>query len=381
MITVGLLPVLAWAALANAATRRFLSVSFHPVEALLEEVDQALTHHPEEATLARNLRQSRLHLAQAELARRSLARLAPRALILVVLVSGGVLGLSAFLLGRSIARPVERLALGMTRCAAGDLSHRLPETPGAAPDELEYLVRIFNHMAAELERQRARLEVTEALAAWQGAARELAHELKNPLTAMRLAVGRLVRTEKTEPRQHEALGLMESQIDALLRMADSFSAFARLPVPTLAAIDLAALAHEVCDLYRHQAPAGLDCEAEQPVRVSADAALLRQALGNLVKNAIEAGGDGPVRVTVGTDGPTARIDVLDAGPGISVPLTGAQLTRPVRSTKARGSGLGLPIAQKIVHEHGGSLSLSPRPGRGTRATIHLPREGDGGAAA
>jgi nitrogen fixation/metabolism regulation signal transduction histidine kinase len=380
MLAVGLLPVLIWGIVTEAVTARLLSVSLRPMETLLEDLDGALAQRAEDAPLAAAVRRARLDLAQVELARRSLARLTPRALTLILIVSALALALTAVLLGRSLSRPVEQLADGMARYARGELGYRLAPARARAPDELQYLIEAFNRMGDELAAQRARLEVSEALGAWQGVARSLAHELKNPLTAMRMAVGRLLRTGveglslEDLARRGDALGLMESQIDALLRMAESFSAFARLPAPVLQPTQLRPLVAEMCDLYQPAAPGGIELAEGPEVSVSADAQQLRQALGNLLKNAVEASGpaDGPVKVTLSLSSGQAQIEVSDNGPGIAKPLSGSDLARSFGTTKPQGSGLGLPIVAKIVHDHGGTVRIDPLPGRGTRATIALP---------
>src|SRR5207237_6447842 len=107
--------------------------------------------------------------------------------------------------------------------------------------------------------------------------------------------------------------------------------------------------------------------------VSADADQLRRALGNLIKNALEAcrPGDAPVQVAAEAGGGAVRVTVSDAGAGIGRAIEGAELTRSLGSTKSSGLGLGLPIAHKIVHDHGGTLRLEPLP-RGTRAVVVLP---------
>jgi nitrogen fixation/metabolism regulation signal transduction histidine kinase len=282
---------------------------------------------------------------------------------------------------------VELLADGMARYARGDLAHRLPVSGGRA-DELQLLVRQFNRMGDELAAQRARLEVSEAIAAWQGVARSLAHELRNPLTAMRMAVARLARSDSVasaplaptttdaasaEARRCESLALVERQIDTLLRLAQSFSAFAKLPAPELRTIEIRTVVEDVCALYRHTSAVPVECSVPEAT-LRADAGLLSRALGNLVKNAVEASAPGgePVRVTAHQELGSLLLEVSDRGCGIGKILEGAALARSLGTTKSDGSGLGLPMAHRIVHEHGGSLRLEPRDGGGTRALVLLP---------
>src|SRR6185436_10555418 len=174
--------------------------------------------------------------------------------------------------------------------------------------------------------------------------------LKNPLTAMRMALARLTRPGRTDDAGSDAVSLLQQELDVLIRMTQSFSDFARLPDPVRRPLDLAGLLEEVAALYREQAPAGLEVRADARPTVSGDADQLRRAFGNLVKNALEATREGPVEIVLAAP---VRVVVRDPGVGIAAPLEGGDFVRGLASTKATGRGLGLPIAQKIVHDHGG----------------------------
>jgi signal transduction histidine kinase len=176
-----------------------------------------------------------------------------------------------------------------------------------------------------------------------------------------------------EARRCESLALVERQIDTLLRLAQSFSAFAKLPAPELRTIDVRPVVEDVCALYRHASTVPVECDVPEAT-LRADAGLLGRALGNLVKNALEASAPGGERVRVTARGEmgSLRIEVSDRGCGIGKVLEGAALARSLGTTKAEGSGLGLPMAHRIVHEHGGSLRLEPRAGGGTLAVVLLP---------
>jgi nitrogen fixation/metabolism regulation signal transduction histidine kinase len=365
MLAAGILPLAGSGLVAGFAVSRMLSLSLGRLDPLLERAQTGAS----DPALARDLSQARVDLLQADLARRSLARLAPWALLAVVAASAAVLAGAAIAFGRALSRPVEELAQGMRNVARGELSVRVPE--GASDDELGLLARQFNRMIAELEAQRVRLQLTEELAAWQAVARGLAHELKNPLTAMRMAVARVARLGS--PPATESAQLLAEQIEVLLRMTDSFSQFARLPAPRKVPIDLADLLRETSALYATGSPVPVEC-ATDPLRLDGDPDQLRRAFGNLIKNALEASrpGDGPVQIEGRAHAGKARVLVRDHGAGIAARLDGAQLLRSLGTTKPQGSGLGLPIAQKIVHEHGGTLLLEPREGRGAQAVVELP---------
>ncbi|MBN2372042.1 MAG: HAMP domain-containing protein [Vicinamibacteria bacterium] len=380
MLAVGLLPLLGWGIANRLMMGEVFSLSFGRLGGLLEKAGAEIERHGENGALVREIEHARLNLVQADLARRSLTRLMPRALGLALLVSLTAIALAAFAMGRSLARPIDRLTSGMARYARGELGHKLPESSTRDPDELEFLVRQFNRMGEDLAAQRARLEITEALAAWQGVARSLAHELKNPLTAMRMAVARIARAAarrdgETGERHGEALALVDREIDVLLHLAQNFSAFARLPAPQKRPAALAPLIDDVCALYRYSAPVPVERATPEDLWLDADPDQLRRALGNLVKNAVEASrpGDGPVRLEATVEkGLFVKIRVTDQGCGVGASIEGAAMAQSLGTTKAQGSGLGLPIAQKIIHEHGGTLRLDPLPGRGTVATVVLP---------
>ncbi len=376
MMAAGLVPLVLMGLLAQRALERLLSVSVAPVEHVLDDVSSELERR---GISQAPLDEARLNLAQAELARGALVLRVPLFITALVLISAAVLALAAVLLGRALSRPVTTLTQGMATYARGDLSVRLP-APEAPRDEFEFLFTGFNRMGEELLAQRERLKAAEQIAAWQEIARALAHELKNPLTAMKLSLARLSRTDTASPpdpaRISEAVALLQEEVELLMRMTQSFSAFARLPAPRFQPVTLRALLAEVCSLYQGTSPVPVELTSGEEITLQADPDGLRRMFGNLVKNATEASAPGaaPVRIAVEPRPSALRVIIRDEGTGISTVLEGAALTRGLFSTKPGGSGLGLPIAQKIAHEHGGTLRLEPAPGGGTLAFVDLPLE-------
>lgn len=372
MLLAGLVPLVLLGALAQSALERLLSVSVAPVERVLDEVSAELERR---GLPQAPLDEARLNLAQAELARGALVRRVPLFIAALVGVAAGVLALSAFLLGRALTRPVSTLTQGMWAYSRGDLSVQLP-APEPPRDELQFLIAQFNRMGRELLAQRDRLKAAEQVAAWQDIARALAHELKNPLTAMKLSLARLSRPEgpPDAARLAECVALLHEEIELLMRMTQSFSTFARLPAPRFQPVALRPLLAEVCTLYGGTSPVPVELAPGDGPELHADPDGLRRLFGNLVKNAAEASpaGASPVRVSVEPRDGAVRVTVRDGGSGVPGVLEGAALTRGLFSTKPGGSGLGLPIAQKITHEHGGTLRLEPAPGGGTLALVDLP---------
>jgi len=377
----GLLPLGAWGVASEGALRGLLEISLAPVEQVMGEADAALggaggAGGAEEVARVRGrLSSARLLLAELELARRSLARLAPRLFWVALALTALVFGVVAVAVSRAFTGPIDRLTAGMAALSRGELTHVIPAASTGPPrDELAYLVDRFNRMAAELLAQRERLRTTEQLAAWRDVARALAHELKNPLTAMKMSLARLSRApaavaaDGERERLSEPLALLDEEVSVLMRMTQAFSEFARLPAAAPREVDVAAVAREVAALY-----GAVQVDAKEEARAVVDPDQIRRVLGNLVKNAVEAAAGAEVRVEVRREVEAVVVRVLDRGPGIGQVLEGAGLLAGLSSTKAGGSGLGLPISHRIIAEHGGTLRLEPLEGGGTMATVRLPR--------
>ena len=285
--------------------------------------------------------------------------------------------LLAHRMARRISDPLHALTAATERIAAGDLEARVTVT---SRDELRQLVESFNRMAADLDRQRRDLERSNRLAAWAEMARQVAHEVKNPLTPIQLSAQHLRRVFGDPGVDFGAAletctATILDQVRKLREIATEFSSFARPPAADRARVSLSALVEETAGAYATSLPPGvqLDVTLEEPVpMVRVDRRLLGRALVNLVENALQAMGEsGRVQVTArrGGDG-RAEIEVADTGPGIE-PALQERVFEPFFSTKTSGSGLGLALVKKIVEDHGGEVALSSTPGDGTRITIRL----------
>lgn len=216
-------------------------------------------------------------------------------------------------------------------------------------------------------------------------ARRLAHEVKNPLTPIQLAAERLRRrflgrlpaddSELLDRATHTIV----SQVEALKTMVNAFGDYARPPQLTTRPVALHALIDEVLDLYASDQRLSLTrqfMDGEPMIKV--DAVRLRQAMHNLLKNALEAIGETRkpqilVRTAPHHDGDAAWVDisVADNGPGLPEGF-GDRWFEPYISSKARGTGLGLAVVRKIAEEHGGSVSARQREGGGAEFTLRLP---------
>ncbi|MBN2169752.1 MAG: HAMP domain-containing protein [Candidatus Krumholzibacteriota bacterium] len=285
--------------------------------------------------------------------------------------------LAALWLSRRLARqlggPLRELVRGTERVAAGDLDHRVA---AGAPAELGELVAAFNAMTERLARSQAELRRAERVAAWQGIARRLAHEIKNPLTPINLALHR-IRTRSEEPVVVESITAALEETGNLQRLADEFSLFARLPAPARRRVDLVELLRGQAELYAGGGAMEVVWEGwPDSLILEADPGLLRQAFGNLLKNAAEAMA-GRGRLVLGLARPApgrVAVSLADSGPGL--PRPAEELFEPTVSTKATGSGLGLAIARRIVEEHGGRLEAETAPAGGAVFRVTLPAGGD-----
>lgn len=230
------------------------------------------------------------------------------------------------------------------------------------------------------------LVAAQRQAAWSEVARRIAHEIKNPLTPIRLAAERIQRraTEiggSVGDVVDASCGAIVAHVTGLQELVDAFQEYARMPPVSPRPTDLAHLVTEVTSLYGDVRD-DLDVEAVLPeagLWASVDPVLIRQAVVNLVDNAIEATRDGG-RVTVRAlrRGTAAVLEVEDAGAGL--PTDDLELlTRPFFSTKGRGSGMGLAIVHRVVRDHGGTLEAETLERGGATFRIILPEAATGGA--
>lgn len=220
----------------------------------------------------------------------------------------------------------------------------------------------------------------QRLEAWASMARIVAHEVKNPLTPIRLAAQHL--QEAWRRKSQDFPSILERSVEHILRQVEElrrtvteFSTFAELPRLERKVEQLNQLVSEAVAPYRDSAPEGVEflvsC-VEEPLFARVDRKLLTRAITNLLENAFRAsGGKGKIEVELGVEGGLAFIAVKDRGPGAR-PEDLPRLLEPYFSTHSGGTGLGLPIAQRIAQEHGGSLSLRNREGGGFEAVIKIP---------
>lgn len=312
------------------------------------------------------------------------------------------LGLGLALSG-NVTRRLSQLATATRRVALGDLNAQVVDR---SKDEIGALARAFNRMVREVESSRARIEYLQRIGAWQEMARRLAHEIKNPLTPIQLAVQEIQqRCPRSDPAFSKLVDttreIVEDEVGTLRRLVTEFSNFARLPQAQLQLADL-------CDFLRLQqrkfesaddddglldpgaAPSALvrqlKLQLELPPGAAMahfDAQMLGRTLVNLIQNAAQAIAahhptDGKIVIRLSRDEDYWTIDVDDNGPGIPNILR-SSVFDPYVTTKATGTGLGLAIAKKIVVEHGGTILALTNDWGGARLRLTIPVAGTAAA--
>ena len=309
------------------------------------------------------------------------------ALLLLVLV----VMVTASFIARALTRPLLQLRKGLEAVARGRFERPLPVS---TRDEIGELVETFNDMQKQLAESRRKLARQEREMAWREMARQVAHEIKNPLTPMKLSLQHLRRAyqrldwpaqeEEEAPRRFQDLferitSTLIEQINTLARIANEFHSFARMPSRMPERLDLNAVIREAVSLMQEEAGAQIEENLHaEPLSIEADREELRRIYINLLKNAIQAIPETRIgRVEVTTDyekenGTAWAIStVSDNGSGIP-PDVREKIFQPNFSTKTSGTGLGLAIIQKGVTDLNGEIDFETKEGAGTTFRLRLP---------
>jgi signal transduction histidine kinase len=248
-------------------------------------------------------------------------------------------------------------------------------------DEIGALVKQYNQLIVALDKSAAELKRTATETAWRGVARQVAHEIKNSLTPMRLSVQLLQRNidnGKATPEQiQRTTNTLIEQIDALSDIASSFSRYAKLPENHPAPLDLADLIQNVVNLYDNAENIEFtyDYDKTKDHTYNGDKTNLNSVVGNLIKNATQAIGskpDGRIEVGLKDTGKAFVISVKDNGKGIKEEDKD-RIFLPNFTTKSGGSGVGLSLSYNIVQAAGGTISFESTEGEGAEFVIELPK--------
>jgi two-component system, NtrC family, nitrogen regulation sensor histidine kinase NtrY len=244
-------------------------------------------------------------------------------------------------------------------------------------DEIGLMVKEYNQMLFSLSESKAELEQTQRETAWREIAQQVAHEIKNPLTPMKLTLQQLERAveagtagpEKTQ----KAVSSLLTQVNTLNDIASSFSSFAKMPEPVMKPLEIVSLLKRIVDLHSHSGDIRFD-GSTRDFHILGDEQLLGRTFSNIILNAIQAAKPGEVsvvRVKADTNSGNVLLSFQDNGKGIHPEIV-EQIFVPHFTTKKSGSGIGLAIAKQAIEQMKGRLWFETYPGKGTTFFIELP---------
>ncbi len=287
--------------------------------------------------------------------------------------------LLSLFIGKQLSAPLNMLENKLKEMRLGRRNEKIEYSLN---DEIGQLVLQYNRTVDELEQSAKLLAQSERETAWKSMARQVAHEINNPLTPMKLTIQQLQRTKKMNDKRFDdyfakSTIMLIEQIDNLSRIAGTFSDFARMPEANFERVDIAAKINSVVQLfannYEHVNIEYQGCE--QGVFVSADPEQLVQVFNNLLKNAIQAipsERDGNIQTRLKQTKTDIQIEVTDNGMGIAGDVH-EKLFVPNFTTKTTGMGLGLAIAKNIIELSNGTISFVSEVNVGTTFTVTLPK--------
>jgi nitrogen fixation/metabolism regulation signal transduction histidine kinase len=281
---------------------------------------------------------------------------------------------------RRITLPITELAEATHRVAEGDFSIQILPRKG---DELALLISSFNAMVRDLEKSRAALVKAEKISIWQTMAQQLAHEIKNPLTPIRLSAERVLRRWQNEPERigeiiESSMLAIVQETEGLAALLTEFRTLSKPSEPSLQWTDLLSITQEVIMPYESSHPdIKFDVSNIPPgISLKIDKHRLTQVLTNLIINSIDAmPGSGLIEIYADLvkkrESRYCRLSIRDSGRGMSKEDS-QKIFTPYFTTKESGTGLGLPIVERIVSDHGGSIWFNTALGAGTTFYIDLP---------
>ncbi len=246
-----------------------------------------------------------------------------------------------------------------------------------ASDEIGMMVKEYNMMLYKLSESKAELEQTQRERAWREMAQQVAHEIKNPLTPMKLTLQQLERLLNTDTNAREktikALSTLLSQVDTLNDIASSFSTFAKMPEPDIQRVELIALLKRSVDLHSQTGTINLKSNVREAFAMG-DSQLLGRIFSNIILNAFQAARPGvaaTLDISIDREGEMYRMVFRDNGNGIDDKVA-ERVFIPHFSTKRSGSGLGLAIARQGIEQMKGKIWFETEIGKGTAFFIELP---------
>ncbi|MBX2955482.1 MAG: GHKL domain-containing protein [Cyclobacteriaceae bacterium] len=257
------------------------------------------------------------------------------------------------------------------------LTHTNQPLEWQSDDEIGLMVREYNQMLSTLSESKSQLERVQREKAWREIAQQVAHEIKNPLTPMKLMLQQTERLPDADPKTLEkirrAIASILDQVDTLDGIASSFSAFAKMPEPVMRTVELVGLLKKVVHLHNQSATIELTTELDR-VDVQVDEQLISRIFSNIILNGIQAAREGTppkIQVHLMQKGNSIHIAFADNGTGIKEHLKD-KIFLPHFSTKQSGSGLGLAIARQGIEQMGGKIYFESRLNNGSVFYVELP---------
>lgn len=270
--------------------------------------------------------------------------------------------------------PLRFITQSLRKTSLTNMNHPLTWT---ATDEIGIMVKEYNSMLFKLSESKVELEQTQREKAWREIAQQVAHEIKNPLTPMKLTLQQLERALQegigSVEKTRKAIAALLTQVDTLNDIASSFSGFARMPEPVIIKLELISLIKRVIDLHSPTGDIAFKTSVRE-VMVLGDEQLLSRTFSNLILNGLQSGNPGQttmVSVAIQREGEKIRIQFQDNGKGID-PDIADRIFLPHFSTKKSGSGLGLAISRQAIQQMNGTIYFKTRLDKGTTFTIELP---------
>jgi nitrogen fixation/metabolism regulation signal transduction histidine kinase len=283
---------------------------------------------------------------------------------------------------RRVSQPLVELTEATRRVAEGDFSGQILTRPG---DELGLLIRSFNAMVRDLDKTRSSLIRAEKISIWQSMAQQLAHEIKNPLTPIKLSAERVLRRWQNKPDRigeivESSMLAIIQEVEGLSTLLTEFRTLSRPIEPAQTRTPLREAVEEALVPYRSSYPDVIfDTQyIQSDISVKMDKRHINQVLANLIINGIDAM-NGAGQIEIRTDlvkkreSRYCRLSVRDSGKGI-VKEDRDRVFTPYFTTKESGTGLGLPIVERIVNDHGGTIWFNSAEGVGTTFFIDFPQD-------
>ncbi|MFY9241578.1 MAG: ATP-binding protein [Polaribacter sp.] len=283
----------------------------------------------------------------------------------------------AYFLSSYITRSIKTISDKMQQTRLNERNEKI--MLDSASSEIEILVEAYNSMIDQLEESAAKLARSEREQAWREMAKQVAHEIKNPLTPMRLSVQSFERKfDPTDENIREKLAeyskTLIQQIDVMSSIASAFSDFAKMPTQKRETIDVISVLKLALDIFNKKFI--IYTTKEKELFAHLDKTQLIRIVTNLVKNALQASEneENPmINVEVFSIKNSVKIVVSDNGRGISEEVKNL-IFEPKFTTKSSGMGLGLPMIKNIIEAYDGSISFTSKEGEGTEFTVILPKK-------